>query len=133
MLAALSALAWLLGGCDSYAELKAGFSPEEVARFERGQGQATPCWTCHDITGPNHKVGPSLQGLIGRPAGSAPGFSYSPAFRGLSLVWSPQTLDVFLQDGQRLIPGNRMISPGVSNPRGRADLVFFLEHATAGR
>jgi cytochrome c len=132
-LALLSALLWPLSACDQYADLKTGLSPEEVARFERGQGQATPCWTCHDITGPNHKVGPALQGLIGRPAGTAEGFSYSPAFQGASLVWSSRTLDTFLRDPQRIVPGNRMLSPGLTDPRRRADLVFFLERATAPR
>jgi cytochrome c len=123
----------LLSACDQYAEVKSGLSPEEAARFERGQSLATPCWSCHDITGHTTKVGPSLAGLFGRRAGTHPDFSYSPAFASASLVWSARSLDAFLADGQRVVPENRMVSPGVSGSRQRADLVFFLELVTRPR
>jgi cytochrome c2 len=48
-------------------------------------------------------------------------------------VWSASRLDAFLADGQRLVPENRMVSPRVSDPRQRADLVFFLGLATRSR
>ena len=113
-------------GCDPYSDVKVGLNPVERERFARGQRAATACWTCHDVTGSDAKVGPGLQDLMGRRAGTVPGFPHSSAMRASGITWNPRSLDAFLSDVQRYVPGNRMVAPGVPDPRLRADLIFFL-------
>ena len=79
------------------------------------------------MTGSALKVGPPLGAIMGRRVGVVPGFPYSEALRGSDLVWTEQNLDAFLGAPQRLLPGNRMISPALREPQRRADLIFFLK------
>jgi cytochrome c len=131
-LALVLAVTWTLG-CDPYSDVRAELDPAARARFARGQRAATPCWTCHDITGTSSKVGPGLQDLMGRQAGTTPGFPHSQAMRDSGVRWNARSLDAFLTDAQRVVPGSKMVAPGISDPRQRADLIFFLELATASR
>jgi len=71
-----------------------------------------------------------LKGLFGRKAGGVEGFPYSPALSGSSLSWDVQNLDRFLANPQLVLPGNRMLSPPISDPAARADLIFFLRRVT---
>lgn len=123
-------LAGLLGGCDDYSQVRATLDPAERARFDRGQREATPCWSCHDVMGKGRNLGPPLGGFYGRGAGEAPDYPYSPALEASDLIWNEQTLDAFLAAPQRLIPGNRMLSPPLTDPARRADLIFFLTRAS---
>lgn len=123
--AVFSLIGFLLA-CDGYSEIRASLSPADQARFARGQREATACWSCHDVTGSALKVGPPLGGIMGRRVGSSSPFPYSDALRHSGLVWTKSTLDAFLASPQRLLPGNRMISPALGDSRRRGDLVFFL-------
>jgi len=120
----------LLSGCDRYAEITEGLSVAQREQFVRGKRQAGPCWVCHDITGMSVKVGPHLVGLFGREVGSLPNFSYSEPFVQSKALWNRSRLDRFIANPQAYNPATRMISPGISNPQQRADLLFFLEHVT---
>ena len=103
-----------------------GGDPEEGARVFR------PCAACHTLESGEHRTGPSLADLFGRQAGTAPGFTrYSPALEQADVVWDAATLDAWLADPKALIPGNRMNFPGVRDATARANLIAFLETATA--
>ncbi|HSA79496.1 MAG TPA: c-type cytochrome [Geminicoccaceae bacterium] len=100
--------------------------PEEGARAFR------PCAACHTLKSGEHRTGPSLADVFGRQAGTAPGFTrYSPALQQADVVWDAAALDAWLADPQALIPGNRMSFPGIPDAAARADLVAYLEAATA--
>lgn len=88
------------------------------------------CAACHSLE--RHRTGPKHCGLIGRRAGSAPGFKYSAAMIESKIVWNRETLDRFLQDPLTTVPGTTMGYAGVKNPRDRSDLIAFLESATDG-
>ena len=87
------------------------------------------CGACHSID--DHGAGPRHRGLIGRRAGSEPGFDYSPALKSSKLVWSPKLLDRWLINPNTLVPGNKMVVQLANDPADRADLITYLVVATA--
>jgi nitrite reductase (NO-forming) len=84
------------------------------------------CEVCHSLEPGKTLVGPSLAGVIGRKAGSEPDYDYSPAMKQSGLVWNPATLDSYLDDPQKVVPGNKMPFPGLKTDRDRADVIAFL-------
>lgn len=88
------------------------------------------CISCHSREPGVNNVGPSLHGVIGRPAGSVPGFNYSPANKGSGLVWTEQELYTYLENPRKTVPGTYMTFTGVKDPRKRADLIAFLQVST---
>ncbi|MGZ5034894.1 MAG: c-type cytochrome [Usitatibacter sp.] len=94
-----------------------------------GEAIYSRCLACHalayDRTGPRHC------GLLGRRAGSVPGFTYSDAMKRSKIVWSETTLDRFLANPLKAVPGTSMGYAGVSDARERADLVAYLTKAGA--
>lgn len=95
-----------------------------------GEALFARCGACHEVgEGARHRLGPHLDGLFGREAGSLDDFRYSPALKsagGEGLVWSAETLDAFLADPRDVVPGNRMAFPGIKDAGDRADLVAYL-------
>jgi cytochrome c len=69
--------------------------------------------------------------LFGRRAGGVAGFEYSGAMKGSGIVWSAATLDRFLADPLRVVPGTTMTYAGVADAQERADLIAYLRVATA--
>jgi nitrite reductase (NO-forming) len=84
------------------------------------------CAVCHSLEPGKTLVGPSLAGVVGRKAGSEPDYDYSPAMKQSNLVWSPETLDSYLTDPQKMVPGNKMPFPGLKTASDRADVIALL-------
>ena len=86
------------------------------------------CAICHDKTkgGPN-KLGPQLFGVVGRKAGTYPGFSYSSAMRSAGFQWTPAKLDAYLASPASVVPSNKMAFAGIADARQRADLIAYLQ------
>ncbi len=87
------------------------------------QAYESRCGGCHSVR--EDRVGPRHAGLIGRRAGSVPGFDYSPALRASGLVWDAALLERWLTDPQALVPGQRM-GFRVGDAAVRADIVAYL-------
>ena len=85
------------------------------------------CFGCHAIDA--NRIGPMHRGVVGRKAGSAAGFAYSPALRGAVVIWAEETLDRWLANPQGFIPGARM-GFRVAEPADRADIIAFLKTQT---
>ena len=101
--------------------------------LEAGAQVFRTCAACHTVEPGVHRTGPSLAGVFGRKAGTAEGFHrYSDALRSADLVWREDTLNGFLADPQAFLPGNRMTFPGLSDAQARADVIAYLQTATAG-
>ena len=99
---------------------------------ERGKQLFRVCTACHTVTPGWHRTGPSLGGVWGRKAGSLADFSrYSPALKQSGLVWNAKTLDAWLANPERLVPGTTMGFRGIEESQNRADLVAYLEETTS--
>lgn len=90
------------------------------------------CSICHALgPGPSRKAGPTLHGLFGRPAGSVPGYFYSPTLRNAQIVWGEDTIDALFDMGpDHYIPGSKMPMQVIAGAGDRADLIAYLKQAT---
>lgn len=86
------------------------------------------CRACHEI-GPSAKnaVGPVLNGVVGRKAGTFPGYQYSDANKSSGIVWTPEELDKYLTSPQTVVPHTKMLFPGLKDEQKRKDVIAFLE------
>ena len=87
------------------------------------------CGMCHQVASSRNAAGPTLQGVMGRPAGTIAGFNYSPALKGSGIVWSTETLDSYLANPAAMVRGTRMAFR-VVNEAQRRDIIAFLNAAT---
>lgn len=92
-----------------------------------GEKVFAACRTCHVFDEGVNRVGPSLHKIVGRNAGSAPGYSYSDANKGSGITWTPEVLFEYLKDPKAYVPGTKMAYPGVKDDQKRANLVAYLE------
>lgn len=84
------------------------------------------CKMCHSVQSGVNKIGPSLEGVMGRKAGAIQGFHYSPALKNSGVVWNDKTLNDWLTNPHKFIPGDRMPFPGLRNPSDREDIIAYL-------
>ena len=93
-----------------------------------GEKDFLVCRACHQI-GPDARiaVGPVLNGIVGRKAGTYPGYNYSPANRDSGIVWTPEQLDNYLASPQTVVPHTKMIFPGLKDEQKRKDVIAFLQ------
>jgi cytochrome c len=83
-----------------------------------GEQSFRKCLPCHAIgEGAKNKVGPELNGLDGRHSGTAPGYSYSEANKKSGIVWDKANFEKYINDPRAMIPGTKMIFPGIKNPK----------------
>ncbi|MGX1501069.1 cytochrome c [Labrenzia sp. MBR-25] len=96
----------------------------------RGAQIHRACVGCHALEPGLHLSGPSLDGFMGRMAGTAEGFErYSTGLRNAGFSWNAAALDGWLKDPAGMIPGTYMTFRGIGDPQARADIVAFLEIA----
>ena len=93
----------------------------------RGQKVFEECRACHAADGAANDVGPDLRGVFGRRAGERTDFRYSPALKRSGITWTPQTIDAYVTDPQKLVPANRMPYAGLPDARARADLIAYMQ------
>lgn len=84
------------------------------------------CAVCHSTEPGTNKLGPSLAGVVGRKSASLQDYSYSPAMTKLGATWDVATLDKYLADPQGMVPGTKMLFPGVKNASDRKALIDYL-------
>ena len=77
--------------------------------------------------GQPHKYGPSLHGVVGRVAGVVPGYKFTKSHMASGIVWDAETLDAYIQDPKKTIPGTKKTIAGVKSDKARTDLVEFLK------
>ena len=84
------------------------------------------CAVCHSVKRGEILAAPSLAGLVGRKAGSAPGFPYSAAMKAFGRKWDTATLDAYLTAPGKLVPRTNMAFAGLPDAAKRADLVAYI-------
>jgi cytochrome c2 len=84
------------------------------------------CGICHTVVQGRNMVGPSLFGIVGRKAGTIPGFHYSPANEASGLTWDAATLDRYLTSPGTVVPHTIMTYAGLKDAQKRADLIAYL-------
>jgi len=91
------------------------------------------CRECHSFVKNDNRLGPSLYGVVGRKAGSVPGFAYSESLKDSGVVWDEPTLDKWITNPGAVIPGNNMAAlfEGISDASVRAKIIAFLKQDTA--
>jgi cytochrome c len=94
----------------------------------RGEEVYDGCKSCHSIDA--NEIGPMHRGVVGRKAGSVPGYRYSPALKSANIVWTEENLDKWLSDPDKMVPGTKMYYE-LDSAQDRADVIAFLK-AKAG-
>jgi len=85
------------------------------------------CGICHAVAAGQNRIGPTLFGVVGRPAGSVPGFNYTADHKKLGIAWDVATLDKYLTNPRAMVPDTSMVYAGLKDDTERADLVAYLE------
>ncbi|MEZ5849367.1 MAG: cytochrome c family protein [Hyphomicrobiaceae bacterium] len=99
-----------------------------------GEDVFRKCRACHDAgPGARNKLGPILNGIVGRKAASVEGYNYSPANKKAGQdgwVWTDANLDKYLANPRAAMPGNRMSFAGLTDEQDRADVIAYLKTQT---
>jgi cytochrome c len=98
-----------------------------AADVEAGKTVFKKCALCHTAESGKNKVGPSLFAIVGRKSASLPNYNYSDAMKNFNHTWTPETLDTYLTDPHAMVPGTKMIFPGIKDKTERANLIAYLE------
>jgi cytochrome c len=100
-----------------------------VGNVQHGQQlYESRCGACHSLD--DNRVGPAHHGVYGRHAGRAKDYEYSKAVANSTVVWTETTLNQWLTNPEKLIPGQKM-GYSVPDPQDRADLIAYLRKASA--
>ena len=97
-----------------------------------GETSFRKCAPCHSI-GPDaaNKVGPLLNGLDGRTAGTVDGFNYSDANKASGITWSEAVFKEYIKDPRAKVPGTKMVFAGIKNEQAAKDLWAYLKQFDA--
>ena len=103
-------------------------SAQAQGNVNRGAKAFRQCAACHSLDPGYHLTGPSLFGVIGRPAGKAKNFKrYSEALKVAEFSWTQIALDQWLENPAKLVPGTSMRIRPITDASMRQDIIAFLE------
>jgi cytochrome c len=107
------------------------FSVVEAERTAGRQLFHDHCAACHVAQpGSQGALGPSLVGVVGRQAGSLPGFHYSDGLKKSGIVWTDENLQKFIEDGKSLVPNTVMPHPALHDPVEKLYVIEYLKTLT---
>jgi len=114
----------VIAGAALVASVNAAAAQDAAA----GEKVFAKCKICHQI-GENAKnfVGPVLNGVVGRHAGSYPGYNYSEANKNSGVTWDEPTLKEYLKDPKAKVPGTKMVFPGLASDDDIANVIAYLK------
>ena len=87
------------------------------------------CRECHSFVKDDNRLGPTLYGVVGRKAGTQPGYAFTQSLKDSGVTWDEKTLDQWIANPNAVIPGNGMSPPfgGVADPAIRAKIIAYLK------
>jgi len=101
--------------------------PAMAQDAQKGKTVFNVCLACHTIgPGAQNKIGPELNGLDGRKAGTVPNFDYSDANKSSGIVWNEETFEDYIKNPAAKVPGTKMIFPGIKNEQQEKDLWAYI-------
>jgi cytochrome c len=134
---AASGLALALSACGSPPDDKAadtsiaGASEPGAAASVAAAGSKPAafgqCAACHSVEPGKHGVGPSLAGVYGTKSGELAGYAFSDAMKAAKLTWDDQTLDSYLTNPMKMVPGTKMTFAGMSDPAKRKEVIEYMK------
>jgi cytochrome c len=128
----LAALALLAATLASTLAMTLAATPALAQNADDGKAVFNKCRACHQVgPGARNLVGPSLNGLIGRKAGTVEGFNYSEANKSSGIVWDEATFREYIKNPKAKIPNTKMVFPGITDEKDINDLLAFLEQYSA--
>lgn len=93
-----------------------------------GEKSFAKCTACHKVEkGAPNGVGPNLHGIVGKAIASVEGFNYSPAMKAKGGNWDEATLDAYLENPRKVVPGTKMAFAGINNAEERKALIGWLK------
>jgi cytochrome c len=100
--------------------------------LKKGANVFKQCQTCHSLgPGAQNKIGPELNGLDGRTAGTVANFAYSEPNKKSGIVWNEENFKEYIKDPRAKVPGTKMIFPGVKNEQQANDLWVYIKQFDA--
>src|SRR5579871_2401406 len=115
---------WVIAGALVFASAGAALAQDVAA----GEQSFNKCRPCHDVgEDAKIKLGPPLNGLDGRPAGSVAGFNYSDANKGSGIVWNKAKFIEYITNPQGVVPGTRMAFGGIKDQAEIANLWAYID------
>lgn len=100
--------------------------PQQSA--DRGRRLYLRCAACHSVSAADgHKVGPHLEGIVGREVGSSPGYNYSTGLRESSDTWTEERLRQFMREPRSLYPATSMAFAGIQREEDLDALIAYLQ------
>lgn len=107
-------------------------SPAVAGDPAAGQRVFAQCRACHQVgETARNAVGPQLNGLFGREAGSVEGYNYSAAFDSLDKVWDHENFAVYIRNPRQVTPGTKMVFAGLRNDKQIEDIIAYLDQFNA--
>ena len=112
--------------------LSASIGYANAADVAKGKAVFNKCRACHSLKAGKNMIGPSLEGIFGRTAGTEKGYNYSSAMKKAGekgLVWNEQTLFDYLKKPRAYVKGTKMPFAGLHKESDRHNLIAFLKQA----
>lgn len=131
--AAAAALALSLTACGSPAEDQAteGTTASEASPAatvaDAKPAAFAQCAACHAVEPGKHGVGPSLAGVYGTKSGELAGYAFSDAMKQANLTWDDKTLDAYLANPMKVVPGTKMTYAGLADAEQRKAIIEYLK------
>ena len=120
-------MGWRMAAVAAATALLGTGSAARAQDVAAGEKSFNKCRACHQVgERAKNTIGPVLNGLFGRKAGTVPGFNYTDANKNSGITWDDAVFAEYIRDPKAKIPGTKMIFAGIKNDKEIADLTAYL-------